>query len=142
MAGRGRHECPCLLAFDLTERVAEKVAKPRAHGGVEQGALDRQGVDAFGEVLPRRLAELGFGGDDVENVIADLKDHAEGLAEAGQVVDLGPVQAGGQGTDTARRRHQRRGLVGDAAQVVILVALDLESCSHLGHLPLAEPGKS
>ena len=36
---------------------------------------------------------------------------------------------------------ERGSLVGDAAQVVILVALDLERCSHLGHLPLAEPGE-
>ncbi len=72
------------------------IAEPRANGGVEQGTLHRKRVDALGEVLPGRLAELALGGDDVEDVVADLKDHAEGLAEGGQVVDLGPVEAGGE----------------------------------------------
>ena len=75
----------------LVERVAQHIAQPRADGGVRERPLHGKGVDALGQVLAGRLAQLGLGGDDVENVVADLKDHAEGLPEGRQVVDLGPV---------------------------------------------------
>ena len=70
------------------ERLAEQGPQLRPDVGVVQGEQDRQGVDPLGQVLARRLAELLVGGDDVEDVVAELEDHAEALAEGGQRLDL------------------------------------------------------
>ncbi len=48
---------------------------------VGQGQQDRQGVDALGQVLAGRLAQLGLGADHVEDVVAHLEDHPEVAAE-------------------------------------------------------------
>ena len=85
MGGRDRrrrcHERPSLLALGLVERVAEKTAEPRADSTVQERSLHGERVDALSEVLAGRLAELRLCGDDVEDVVADLEDHAERLAE-------------------------------------------------------------
>ena len=48
----------------------------------------RQRVDALGEVLAGRLLQLAVGGGDVQDVVADLEDHAEAAPELGAGLDL------------------------------------------------------
>ena len=79
---RGGDELPGHLDLLAPERPAEQRAELRSDLAVEQGALDRQGVDALGQVLAGRLAELLLARDDVEDVVADLEDDPEALAEA------------------------------------------------------------
>ena len=91
--------------------MAQKITESRADGRVQKSPLNRKRVYAFGQVLAGGLAQLAFRGHDVEDVVSDLKDHAEGLPESRQFVDPGPVQPCGESTYPARRRHQRGGLV-------------------------------
>ena len=48
---------------------------------IGQRQQHRQRVDALGQVLTGRLSQLGLGAHDVEDVVADLEDHAEVPAE-------------------------------------------------------------
>ena len=93
-----------------------QLGRRAAAGG--QGPDDRQGVDALDEVVAGRLAELRLGGGQVEHVVDDLEGHAEGVAEAGQRLDLGPVEAGHERADAARGGEQRRRLAADRLQVL------------------------
>ena len=52
--------------------------------GKHERVQRRQVVDAFDEIVARRLAELLVGGDDVEDVIDDLECHAVVAPEVGQ----------------------------------------------------------
>ena len=61
------------------EQVAELAAGGRV---VRQGHEHRQGVDALEEVVPGRLAELGFARGEVEDVVDDLERGAEPQAVA------------------------------------------------------------
>src|SRR5208283_2212824 len=106
---------------------------------VNERPLDRKRINSLGEVLARGLAQLGLGTEHFKDVVTNLEDHSEGLAEGGQVVYLSPVETRGQSPYTAGGRHQGRGLVGYSAQIVILISLDLERGAHLGDLALAEP---
>ena len=60
---------------------------------------------------------------DVEDVVAELEEHAEAAPEVGERVDLGAGQAAGEGADATRRGHERGGLALDGAEVVVLGAL-------------------
>ena len=90
---------------------------------------------------PGELAELLLGADDVEDVVAELEEHAEAATEVGERVHLGARQAAGEGADAARRRHQGGGLAGDGGEVVVLGALGAEGGPHLGHLALTQPAQ-
>ena len=92
---------------------------------------------------PGRLPQLALGADDVEDVVTDLEDHAEAVAELGEGLDLGararpPVSA----PMRHRRGHQRGRLAGDGLEVVVLGPRQLEGGAHLGHLSLAEPARA
>ena len=58
--------------------------------------------------------------------------------KAVSAVDLGAVEAAGEGADAARRGHERGGLALDGAEVVGLGACRAEGGAHLGHLALAQ----
>ena len=95
--GGGGHDGPGLVPLGLAERLAEQRPQLRAGVGVVEGEQDGQGVDPLGQVLAGRLAELLVGGDDVEDVVAQLEEHAEAAPEGGEGLDLGrgapPVRA-------------------------------------------------
>ena len=97
-----------------------------------------QGVDALGQVLAGGLAELLVGGDHVEDVVAELEEHAEAASEPREHVHLGAGQAAGERADPARRGHERGGLALDGPQVVVLGALGAERRADLGDLALAQ----
>ena len=104
-------------------------------------ALHRQRVDPFGQVLAGRLAKLLLRRDHVHHVVADLEDGAEALAEVRQRVDHDRLEAGRQRPDPTCRCHQRRGLVGDRAQVLVLAPGRVERRAGLCDLSLAEPSE-
>ncbi len=60
-----------------SEGLAQQGAELGTGLGVGQGQQHRQGVDALGQVLAGRLAQLGLGADHVEDVVPDLEDHPE-----------------------------------------------------------------
>ena len=91
--------------------------------GVAQGQEHRQGVDALGQVLAGGLAQLLLGGDHVEDVVAQLEEHAEAAAEGGERVHVAAGQAAGERPDPARRGHEGGRLAGDGGEVLVLGAL-------------------
>ena len=72
-------------------RRAGPAARPPT-SGIGQRPDDRQGVDALDQVVAGGLAQLLVGADQVEDVVADLEGHAEGLPEGGQRLDSGPAR--------------------------------------------------
>src|ERR1019366_7859192 len=92
------------LAIVVVEGRTQQGSQFLAHGLVAQRHQRRQVVNALGQVLPGRLAQLVVDGDDVQDVVAQLVNHAEAASELGQrVAYLGAVP-GGQRTDTTTRR--------------------------------------
>ncbi len=134
----GHHDGARLVAFGLGQRHAEQRPQIGPHVGLGQGHQGRQRVDALGQVLAGRLLQLAVAGGDVEDVVADLEDHAEAVPELGAGVDLGGREAAGQRPDAARRRSERRRLAADRREVVLAAAPGLEGGAHLGHLALAQ----
>ena len=57
---------------------------------------------------------------------------------SGERLHLVAGEPAGQGTDPARRGHQRRRLAGDGLGVAVLAPAHLEGRVHLGHLTLAQ----
>src|SRR6185437_5289223 len=96
---RGGNDGPGLVPFGLSQRLAEQAAQLRPGGGVVEGEEDREGVDAFGQVLAGRLAEVVVAGDDIPDVVTELEHHPERVAEPGQRLDLVALGPAGQGAD-------------------------------------------
>ncbi len=122
----------------MVERRAEQGSQLRAGAGVAQGQEHRQGVDPFGEVLAGGLAELLVGGDHVEDVVAELEEHAEAASEVREDVDFGAGEPAGERADATRRGHERGGLALDGPEVVVLGAFGAEGRADLGDLSLAQ----
>ena len=138
MAPRLRHDRPGLVPFGLCQRSAEQGPELGAGDWVAQRQEHGQRVDPLRQVLTGGLAQLVVGGDDVEDVVAQLEEHAEAASERGQHVHVAARQAAGQRADAARRRHERSGLALDGGQVVRLGAFGAVGRAHLGHLSLAQ----
>ena len=96
----GPDDAESRLDLDLLERAAQQVPQLGRRGAAcGQRPDDRQGVDALDQVVAGRLAELRLRGRQVEHVVDDLEDHAEGVAEGGQRLHIRPVKG--------RRRARR-----------------------------------
>ena len=67
-------------------RADRPARRPPSAGG--QGADDGQRVDALDQVVAGGLAQLLVGGDQVEDVVDDLEDHAERVAVLGERLDV------------------------------------------------------
>ena len=100
---------------------------------------DRQGVDALGQVLAGRLAELLLVRHHVEHVVAQLEEHPEAPPELAEHVDLGRGAAARDGPDATGRGHECGRLAFDGAEVVVLGPSRVEGGPDLGHLALAQP---
>ena len=104
---------PKLLdAGRIKSRVAESTAENRRlgrRGGLVRGG-DQYGALAFAQVVAGRLARLGGISEHPQDVVAQLEDHAQRVAVAGEGVEGSLVGTRGQATHPAGRGHQRRGL--------------------------------
>ena len=128
-----------LLELDSLDWATEEVAELAAGGRVvRQGEEHGQGVDAFEEVVPGRLAELGFARGEVEDVVDDLERRAEPQAVGRRRIDEIAVVPGDQRPDAGRSREERRRLALDRGVVVVLGAVDLERRLELADLALAQ----
>ena len=135
----GRCRAPVRTSAWL-ERAAQQVPQLGRRGAARgQRPDDRQGVDALDQVVAGRLAELRLRGGQVEHVVDDLEDHAEGVAEAGQRLDVGPVEPAHERADAGRGREQRRRLAADRLQVLGLGPGRAVGPAQLADLAVAEP---
>jgi hypothetical protein len=78
---RSGHDRAGLVPLRLVEGLAQQRGQLGTGPGVAQGLQDRQGVDTLGQILARQLPQFLLGADDVEDVVAQLEEHAEAATE-------------------------------------------------------------
>ena len=127
------------LAIVVVERSAEQCAQLIGDARVANRKERRQAVDPLGEILARGLAELAVRGGEIQDVVAQLVDHAKAAAELGQRFALFVGQVRRHRTHPTARGHERRGLALDGFEVVGLGALEGVGGAHFGDLAAGEP---
>ena len=111
---------------------------PRSPPSSCERVQHRQVVDALGDVVAGRLAELLVGGDDVEDVVDDLEGHAVVPPELGELVDVLAGQLADDPADAARGGEERRGLALDGDEVRLDRAAGVVGVPQLVDLALAQ----
>src|SRR5665811_1131088 len=98
----------------------------------------RQGLYALTQVGSRRLP--GGVARDVDEVVGELEDDADLLAEARECVEIRLPEPGDHAAEPCGRRDQRAGLVGDDRKMV-LDRRGVARPEEFGDLSLYQPGE-